>query len=787
MWRGGTRCPRLAARFCAVAVVAFLGVVLAPQALAGTFVVTSASDLPLGSCTAGGCTLRDAIAAAKNAGGASTITFATQMTIVVTGSAPAITTPVTIDGGIGPFKVGVTLQYGGAIQGLDLQAGSGGSVIRGLAFTQFKNEDPQVAGLRVGSDGNTIANDYFGVSADGTTTGNQNDNGLIVTGNNNTIGGTAPDDQNVIVGSQTGVVVEPAFEGPPPNANVIQGNLIGLLGDGTPFGNSTGVLVSDAQNTVIGESAGPGGLYGLHPALGNVIADSTADAIQLESSSSGTIIAGNFIGVDRSGGASSPNGTGIHVTDSSSNQIGPGNTIAHNGGFGVGIGGDSAGDRIVANSIHDNAGQGISVAQGANDDLAAPTISAVSSGDASGTVSGPDGATIWIEFFRNPSCATTGSGAGQTYLTFVPVTIPSGQTTTTWDAQVGGLTNGDGLTATSTNPLTNDTSMFSNCAVAQGNSAGTGSLSGSLSVNGGQGVDLTALGTQDWAVWGYANNGTSTSLAPDVRKANGFGISDLTDIPVTGAPLRGLGQFPGEDPFTFSWTNGSGPQTADAAPVGIEHNGGGAPCPCGTNVSTLGAGFSFSVPADTTPRTLTVFTTAHWATGTLVASLSDGSAPSYTDTVTGPGGGANTPGVFTITYAAGQAEQQLTVSWVETADSCTNFRCDNAALSAVALSPAATVTGATANLTSGQSVATSGSNDTIGSLPLNAFAPPQTGVTPAPINGLPINGLPINGLPINGLPINGLPINGLPINGLPSTACRSTACRSTGSRSTVCL
>ena len=323
------------------------------------------------------------------------------------------------------------------------------------------------------------------------------------------------------------------------------------------------------------------------------------------------------------------------------------------------------------------------------------------------------------------------------------------------------------MTATSTDPNATDTSMFSTCAVVQGNSPGTGTLSGSLALNGGQNIDLTALGTQDWAVWGFANSGMSTSLTPDLRKANGFGISDLTDIPVSGAPLRGLGQFPDQEPFTFSWTNAGGaPTTTSSGTAGIQHNGGVGPCPCGTGVSTLGAGFSFHVPADTTPRTLTIFTTAHWATGTLVASLSDGSAPAYTNTVTSPSQGPNDPGIFTITYAAGQAAQ-LNVSWIETADNCPSFHCDNAALSAVALSPASTMTGATATLTSGSAVASSGSNDPISTIPLSAFAPTQTGVTPAPINGLPLNGLPLNGLPLNGLPLNGLPLNGLPLNGLP--------------------
>ncbi len=277
-------------------------------------------------------------------------------------------------------------------------------------------------------------------------------------------------------------------------------------------------------------------------------------------------------------------------------------------------------------------------------------------------------------------------------------------------------------------------------------------------------VDLTAAGSLDWAIWGYAGGGTSTSLAPDVRKADGTAISALTNIdPAPSAPLRGLGQFRGP-PFLFNWTDGSSPASAANATGGIQHNGGPPPNPLGVDVSTLGKGFSFDVPADTAARTLTIYLGTNRASGQLTASLSDASAPDFTDTL--PSATDLRSGVYTIHYAAASANQTLHVQFVETADLCPVFRCDNAALYAVALRR--DVTGATSNLTTGASVIMSGSNVPLAVIPLRAFEPaPPTGPDPAPINGLPINGLPINGLPINGLPINGLPINGLPINGLP--------------------
>src|SRR5439155_24356037 len=177
-------------------------------------------------------------------------------------------------------------------------------------------------------------------------------------------------------------------------------------------------------------------------------------------------------------------------------------------------------------------------------------------------------------------------------------------------------------------------------------------------------VDLTSLGLQDWAIWGYAGGGTSTSLAPDVRKSGGSAISNLTDIAATAAPRRGIGQFAG--PLTFNWSNGSGPTTASAVTAGLQHDG-QQPIP----VDTVGDGFSFTVPADKTTRTLTVYTTTHFATGQLTATLSDGSADVYMDGYSSGLGAPypfeNQPGVYTITYAAANPNQTLSVQRMESA------------------------------------------------------------------------------------------------------------------------
>ena len=313
---------------------------------------------------------------------------------------------------------------------------------------------------------------------------------------------------------------------------------------------------------------------------------------------------------------------------------------------------------------------------------------------------------------------------------------------------------GTSVTATATAP-DGSTSEFSACANA---SAAGGQLSGTLSQAVGQHQDLTAAGATDWALWG---TGFSTSLTPNVRKQGGSGISNLSKTNVTDGTPRNFGNFLfNQGDFAFDWSDGTPTATGSGVTAGV------AP-------AAVGEGLSFTVPAGTTPQTLTVWTSAHYADETFTATLSDGSAPPFTYTLhASPGlffnGNENVPAIFTLNFAAASPGQQLTVTATESA---TGFPLiDDAVIYAAALSPGANVTGGTATL-SGGTVPMSGSNDPISAIPLFAFEPTPPSAPPLQINGLQINGLQINGLPIDDLQINGLQINGLQthstqINGL---------------------
>jgi len=102
-------------------------------------------------------------------------------------------------------------------------------------------------------------------------------------------------------------------------------------------------------------------------------------------------------------------------------------------------------------------------------------------------------------------------------------------------------------------------------------------------------------------------------------------------------------------PSLFSWSDGT-PDGSNAG-TGI-----------GASVSSVGHGFALSVPADQTSRTLHLYVGVHAAQGILSASLSDGSAPAYTDSSLNSLSGTLAE-EYTFTYQAGTAGQTLHISY----------------------------------------------------------------------------------------------------------------------------
>src|SRR5207244_3832248 len=110
----------------------------------------------------------------------------------------------------------------------------------------------------------------------------------------NTIGGTAAGARNVISGNFAGGLNLGS------SANVAEGNYVGTTASGQAALANLGVgLDVLASGNTIGGTA---------PGAGNVISGNLGNGIEIENSSSGTVVAGNLIGTNAGGTNSIPNG-----------------------------------------------------------------------------------------------------------------------------------------------------------------------------------------------------------------------------------------------------------------------------------------------------------------------------------------------------------------------------------------------------------------------------------------------------------------------------------------------
>jgi len=187
---------------------------------------------------------------------------------------------------------------------------------------------------------------------------------------------------------------------------------------------------------------------------------------------------------------------------------------------------------------------------------------------------------------------------------------------------------------------------LSSAALAQG------SLSGSVDSST-TSVNLSTQGSTDWAHWG-------TGGVPGLVRKSGGG-SLISTYSVVGA--GGVSTY-SNDPRPMSWSGGSPTATASADASGVY-------------ISNTGAGFSITVPADTTQRIVKVYVGGWNSAGSFTASLSDASATNYTNTTT-----ASTTQydrAYTLTYKAASAGKLLTLTWVQSSST------GNVTLNAVAL------------------------------------------------------------------------------------------------------
>lgn len=178
-----------------------------------------------------------------------------------------------------------------------------------------------------------------------------------------------------------------------------------------------------------------------------------------------------------------------------------------------------------------------------------------------------------------------------------------------------------------------------------------GSLDGAADPSPGQ-VDLTQDGTLDWVHWGL---GGKTGV--NRKAAGGHQIGDLTMV--------GSGYVDATSGFGMSakWSDGAPTKQVEDTHASLWLN-------------SVGYGYRFTAPADTTPRVLKIYVGGIEGAGcTLTAHLSDDSASDYvSNTFNGnlsndwspvPGGFT---GMYTIRYRAGSPNQTLEITWKLTSE-----------------------------------------------------------------------------------------------------------------------
>lgn len=334
---------------------------------------------------------------------------------------PTITAPVTIDGYSQLGASANTLATGsdaflaieldgtnaGFVAGLTISAGD--STIEGLIINRFTNEGL----LIIGDGGNVIRGNFIGTDSTGKLDRGNGVTGVGLLSSNNTIGGTAAADRNLISGNDFGgiSIVSSTAAG-----NVIQGNLIGTddTAVATLQNTGTGIRILGGSGTLIG---------GTVSGAKNVIAFNSGAGVLLTSGA----------------------GSGHAIV---------GNSIHSNGGLGI----DLNNDGPTANDTNDadtgpNALQNVPVITAAISDTNSTTIS--------GTLQSTPNKSLVIELFSNTSADSSGFGEGQTSLGTVSVTTNAQGSGSFTFSSATPVNVGSAITATATEFLLNNTSEFS--------------------------------------------------------------------------------------------------------------------------------------------------------------------------------------------------------------------------------------------------------------------------------------------------------------------------------------
>jgi trimeric autotransporter adhesin len=379
-----SRCGAGWTAFVAGALIA--ATALAPQALAKTYTVNSASDPGNGVCNRAACTLREAIKAANARAGADTVRFKVGRglkTLTPKSQLPAITEAMTLNGWTQPgFKRRPLIQLRGTAAG----SGANGlvvrraaeSTVRGVVINRFDGNGMDVGGGPSGSGAAKIVGSYIGTDARGAgDRGNGADGVRVHELASVRIGGGTPKQRVVISGNaQNGVLLEQTDAGGAPST--IVGSRIGTNAKGRAALPNLGhgiAWIAPWGATIGGPNSGPS------DNLGNLISGNGGAGIAfvgncLPTCAAANVIQGNTVGTNVGVTGALPNADdGVLLLGAGNTLVGDqvGNTISGNGADGIlMVGAASAVIEIQGNLVGlgpgltdmGNSGNGILVAGG---------------------------------------------------------------------------------------------------------------------------------------------------------------------------------------------------------------------------------------------------------------------------------------------------------------------------------------------------------------------------------------------------------------------------------------
>jgi hypothetical protein len=382
------------------------------------------------------------------------------------------TSDATIKGcflGLNPAGTAIVSGSGEAVEA----SNAGGLNIGGTTTTE-RNVMSATNGnsiLNLNGSSPTVRGNYIGLNKAGTAALGNPGVGVFISNGGGTIGGTNPNEGNVIV-AFTGV----NFGGNPAlghSSGSVQGNFIGTnaVGDtALNLNNGSGVAMVHARNVLI---------------EGNVISGNgdgvTINQSGISGTTSSTItVQGNFIGTAADGLTPLGNTRSGIDNNCPNNTIGgtgpgEGNVIAFNGQAGVHHR-DSTGNPTLGNSIFSNGGLGIDLDldgptpnddddpdTGANNLQNFPVLTSVSNSGGMTTITGRFNSapsTVYrLEFFANDAINSTGYGEGKTFIGSMDVPTNAGGNKN-FTAMFPQIAAGQRVTATATDPNGN-TSEFS--------------------------------------------------------------------------------------------------------------------------------------------------------------------------------------------------------------------------------------------------------------------------------------------------------------------------------------